>query len=178
MLCCIYVAIGFFDPYTMVVYHGSMFVYADDNVVGYTEGLCDIFKEAEVMSIMDLDKMCKKLGYVNHAFYWYVTPGKSIENGLVKLKGRDDIARMLKELIGDKKKTTQTIQSSRSHLSPTEGSNAAKTDHGEDDAEVQVQNEDFFSEMIRQTASQNEVMLSILKSYKKMAVKNKKKKTQ
>ncbi|KAI9160370.1 hypothetical protein LWI28_007527 [Acer negundo] len=49
---------GFFDPYTMVVYNGDVFVYADYNIVGYTEGLCDIFKEAEVMSIMDLDKMC------------------------------------------------------------------------------------------------------------------------
>ncbi|KAI9195353.1 hypothetical protein LWI28_014074 [Acer negundo] len=29
-------ASGFFDPYTMVVYHGGMFVYADDNIVGYT----------------------------------------------------------------------------------------------------------------------------------------------
>ncbi|KAK4860130.1 hypothetical protein QYF36_017850 [Acer negundo] len=48
---------GFFDPYTMVVYNGDVFVYADYNIVGYTDGLCDIFKEAEVMSIMDLDKM-------------------------------------------------------------------------------------------------------------------------
>ncbi|KAK0584691.1 hypothetical protein LWI29_017173 [Acer saccharum] len=98
-------ASGFFDPYTRVVYHGGMFVYANDNIVAYTEGLCDIFKEAHIMSIMDLDKMCEKLGYEEHAFYWYVTHGKSIEDGLVKLKGHDDITRMLKELAGDRKVT-------------------------------------------------------------------------
>ena len=79
-LCCIYASNGFFDPYTMVVYHGGMFVYADDNIVGYTDGLCDIFKDIEVMSIMNLDKLCEKLGYEEHVFYWYVTPGKLIEN--------------------------------------------------------------------------------------------------
>ncbi|KAK0595217.1 hypothetical protein LWI29_004594 [Acer saccharum] len=90
----------------MVVYHGGLFVYADDdNIVGYTEGLCDTFKEAEIMSIMDLDNLCEKLGYEEHAFYWYVTPGKSIENGLVKLKVHDDITRMLKELGGDRNVT-------------------------------------------------------------------------
>ncbi|KAI9201250.1 hypothetical protein LWI28_020734 [Acer negundo] len=68
------IACGFFDPYTMVVYPGGMFVYVDDNIVGYTEGLCDIFK-------------------------------KSTENGLIKLKGHDDIIRMLKELAGDRKVT-------------------------------------------------------------------------
>ena len=89
----------------MVVYNGGMFVYADDNIVGYTEGLCDIFKEAEVMSIMDLDQMCEKLGYEEHAFYWYVEPGKSIEDGLVKLNVHADITRMSKELGGDRKVT-------------------------------------------------------------------------
>ncbi|KAK1564948.1 hypothetical protein Q3G72_015395 [Acer saccharum] len=73
------------------------------------------------------------------------------------------------------KKTTQPIQSSRSHLSPpNEGTNAPEKEHGEDDAEVW--NEDFLTEMIRQTATQNEAMLSILKTYKETAVKNKKKK--
>ncbi|KAI9187351.1 hypothetical protein LWI28_027108 [Acer negundo] len=90
-------ASGFFDSY--------MFVYTDDNIVGYTTGLCDIFKEAEVMSIMDLDKMYEKLSYEEHTFYWYVTPGKSIEDGLVELKVYDDITRMLKELGGDRKVT-------------------------------------------------------------------------
>ena len=89
----------------MVVYHGGMFVYAENNIVGYTGGLCDIFKEAEVMSIMDLDMMCENLGYEEHAFYWYVTPGKSIEDGLAKLNVHADITRMLKGLGGDRKVT-------------------------------------------------------------------------
>ncbi|KAK0579650.1 hypothetical protein LWI29_029259 [Acer saccharum] len=55
------------------------------------------------MSIMDLDKICKKLGYKDHVFYWYVTPGKSIEDGLVKLKGHDGITRIVKELARDRK---------------------------------------------------------------------------
>ncbi|KAK4851473.1 hypothetical protein QYF36_015433 [Acer negundo] len=95
-------ASGFFDSY--------MFVYTDDNIVGYTKGLCDIFKEAEVMSIMDLDKMYEKLSYEEHTFYWYVTPGKSIEDGLVKLKVYDDITRMLKELGGDRKEGVEETE--------------------------------------------------------------------
>ena len=43
--------------------------------------------------------------------------------------------------------------------------------------QVQVRNQDFLTEMIRQTATQNEAMLSILKIYKKFVEKNKKKKT-
>ncbi|KAK3224560.1 hypothetical protein Dsin_011585 [Dipteronia sinensis] len=92
-------ASGFFHPYTMVVYHGGRFVYVDDKEADVKEYV----KEADVMSIMDLDKMCATLGYEHHALYWYVTPGKSIEDGLVKLKGHDDIIRMVKELAGDRK---------------------------------------------------------------------------
>ncbi|KAK0575789.1 hypothetical protein LWI29_007109 [Acer saccharum] len=47
-----------------------------------------------------------------------------------------------------------------SHAPQTEGSNAPETDHGEDDFKVQVLNQEFFSEMIRQTASQNDIDLS------------------
>ncbi|KAK2635005.1 hypothetical protein Ddye_029797 [Dipteronia dyeriana] len=61
---------GFFDPYTMVVYPGGRFVYVDDNIVDYTEGIYDVVKEADVMSIIDLDMMCEKLGYVDHVLYW------------------------------------------------------------------------------------------------------------
>ena len=44
--------------------------------------------------------------------------------------------------------------------------------------QMQVRNQDFLSAMICQTTTQNEVMLSVLKTYKEMAEKNKKKKTQ
>ncbi|KAI9195619.1 hypothetical protein LWI28_016668 [Acer negundo] len=76
------------------------------------------------MSIMDLDKMCEKLGYEDHAFYWYVTHGKSIENGLVKLKGHDDITRMLKELAGDRKVTVlfEHFRGVNRRKAPSEGS--------------------------------------------------------
>ncbi|KAK1584656.1 hypothetical protein Q3G72_034929 [Acer saccharum] len=83
--------------------------------------------------------------------------------------------RALRGKIGGK--TTQPTQSSRSHLSPpNEGSNAPEKEHSDDDAEVW--NEDFLTKMIRQTATQNEAILSILKTYKEIAMKNKKKKTQ
>ncbi|KAK0575912.1 hypothetical protein LWI29_009053 [Acer saccharum] len=62
------------------------------------------------MSIMDLDKMCEKLGYKDHACYWYVTHGKSIENGLVKLKGHDDITKMVKELAGDRQEGVEETE--------------------------------------------------------------------
>ncbi|KAK1554077.1 hypothetical protein Q3G72_028681 [Acer saccharum] len=71
-------------------------------------------------------------------------------------------------------KATQTTQSSRSHLSPNEGSNAPEKEHGEDD-DAEVRNQDFLTEMIHQIATQNEAMLSILKTYKELAVKKKKK---
>ncbi|KAK0576340.1 hypothetical protein LWI29_015695 [Acer saccharum] len=74
----------------------------------------------------------------------------------------------------NKKKATQTTQSSRSHLSPNEGSNAPEKEHGEDD-DAEVRNQDFLTEMIHQIATQNEAMLSILKTYKELAVKKKKK---
>ncbi|KAK1576042.1 hypothetical protein Q3G72_010400 [Acer saccharum] len=72
------------------------------------------------------------------------------------------------------KKATQTTQSSRSHLSRNEGSNAPEKEHAEDN-DAEVQNRDFPTEMIRQTATQNEAMLSILKTYKEIAAKKKKK---
>ncbi|KAI9194494.1 hypothetical protein LWI28_006522 [Acer negundo] len=76
------------------------------------------------MSIMDLDKMCEKLGYDEHAFYWYVTPGKSIEDGLFKFKVHDDITRMLKELGGERKVTVlfEHFRGVNRRKAPNEGS--------------------------------------------------------
>ncbi|KAK3231793.1 hypothetical protein Dsin_003674 [Dipteronia sinensis] len=65
-----------------------------------------------------------------------------------------------------KKKTTQSIKSPSPQ---TESSNAPETDHGEDDVEpdtdhgeddVEVANQDFFSEMIRQTAIEKNIDFS------------------
>ncbi|KAK4860492.1 hypothetical protein QYF36_024844 [Acer negundo] len=104
-------ACGFFDPYTMVVYLSGMFVYVDDNIVGYIEGLCDIFKKAPS------------------------------ERSNVSIKEEEVLAKQGRVAAG------------------SEGLGAG--------------NEDCFNEMIRQISTQNENILSNLKTYKEMAVKNK-----
>ncbi|KAI9181389.1 hypothetical protein LWI28_014581 [Acer negundo] len=88
----------------MVVYHGGVFVYADDNIVGYVESLCDIFKEVEFMSIMDLDKMCAKLGYEKHVFYWRKAHG---EGPSVPIEEEEVVAVSSKGL-GEQKRVEET----------------------------------------------------------------------